>query len=264
MLIAQITDMHITASGDRGPGGAPVAANLARMVAHLNALPRRPDVVLGTGDLVEDGSPAANARLRALLEPLEAPVYLIPGNHDDRETLRAAFPDHSWLSGDELFVHYVIEDWPIRLIALDTLVPGQLHGLLCEDRLAWLDERLAAAPDRPTVLFMHHPPFATGMDYMDSMACRGADALGAIVRRNPQIERILCGHVHRPVDIRWNGTVVSIAPSTAIQLELVFGPTESAVWVDDPIACRLFWWRPGTGLVGHTSLVEPAGSPAIA
>src|SRR5262249_19750049 len=110
-------------------------------VAHIMKLDPRPDIVLATGDLVEAGKPEEYANLRRLLAPLSMPVFVIPGNHDARDTLRAGFADHAYLPRDG-FIQYTIEDLPLRLIALDTLVPGKGHGELCEERLAWAEARL--------------------------------------------------------------------------------------------------------------------------
>jgi 3',5'-cyclic AMP phosphodiesterase CpdA len=103
------------------------------------------------------------------------------------------------LPRDGAFIQYTVEDWPVRLVALDTLIPGESGGRLCAERLAWLDARLAEAPGRPTVVFMHHPPFVTGMRKMDEMGLDGTDGLAAVIRRHPQVERIVCGHLP-PVD----------------------------------------------------------------
>src|SRR5207245_3949899 len=102
------------------------------------------------------------ALLRSLLEPLSMPVFVIPGNHDAREPMRDAFIADGYLP-HEGFLHYAIEEHALRIIGLDTLVPGEAGGALCEDRLRWIDRALAAAPGRPTLVLMHHPPFATGI-----------------------------------------------------------------------------------------------------
>ena len=192
MLIAQISDTHIRPKGVLAMGRVDTAGHLARAVAHINALRPAPDVVLVTGDLVDAGMAEEYAHLRDLLAPLPMPVHLIPGNHDLRAPLRAAFPAHSYLQDGE-FLQYVVESGPLRLIALDTLTPGQPHGELCARRLDWLEARLAES-DRPAILFMHHPPFDCGMKEFDD--CRlnvGAERLAAIVQRHPNVERILCG-----------------------------------------------------------------------
>src|SRR5258706_16460452 len=148
MLIAQMTDLHIKPPGKLAYGGVDTAAMLRAAIAHLTALRPAPDALLLTGDLVDAGSAAEYALLRALLAPVRCPLYLIPGNHDDRAALRAAFADHRYLPPDG-FIQYVIDDQAVRLIGLDTLVPGEGGGTLCAARLAWLAAQLDAAPARP-------------------------------------------------------------------------------------------------------------------
>jgi len=199
MLIAQISDMHVSTPESGYEEIYRTAEHLARAVAHLNALEPRPDVVLATGDLVERGAAAEYERLREQLAPLRMPVYLVPGNHDDRVMLPRVLDRHRYLPRDGAFIQYTVEDWPVRLVALDTLIPGESGGRLCAERLAWLDARLAEAPGRPTVVFMHHPPFVTGLRKMDEMGLDGTDGLAAVIRRHPQVERIVCGHLHRSI-----------------------------------------------------------------
>src|SRR5688500_6288942 len=110
------------------------------------------------------------------------PVYLIPGNHDSREQMRASFPDHRYLAQSPQFIQYAIEDYPVRLLALDTVIPKKSGGELCEERLDWLEAKLREAPDRPTLVMMHHAPFATGLSYMDGIGLlRGGERLGRIM-----------------------------------------------------------------------------------
>lgn len=257
MLIAQISDTHIMRDGQLMSGRVDTAPHLERAVAHLLVLDPRPDVVLATGDLVDAGSAAEYARLRAILAPLPMPVYVIPGNHDAREPLRAAFADHLPAAG---FLHYVIEGHPLRLIALDTLVPQAPHGELCDARLDWLEARLGES-DRPTILFMHHPPFACGIVEFDRIALIGGAArLAEIVRRHPQIERVLCGHVHRPVQARWAGTLASIGPSTAHAATLDLRPGVDFSFTLEPPAVALHHWQ-GGALVTHLSYVGDFDGP---
>ncbi len=255
MLIAQISDMHVNRPGGKGVAGVDTAANLARVVAHIAGLSPRPDRVLATGDLVAGRGRGEYAVLRALLAPLPMPVYLIPGNHDDRAALRATFPDHDYLPRDGEFLHYTIEATggrPVRLIGLDTIEPGAVGGRLCEARLGWLAARLAERPERPTVIFMHHPPFDTGIPGMDKWPFPGRDALAEIVAANPQVERVLCGHIHRPVQVRWAGTLAGICPSTAVAAGLILDPEAPFAWSHEGPAYQLHLWRPGTGLISHT------------
>jgi Icc protein len=219
VLIAQITDTHIKPEGTLAYGRVDTSAFLARAVDHILHLDPRPDVVLGTGDLVDGGTPTEYARLRHLLSPLPMPVYLIPGNHDDRDALRQAFADYPKMPR-EGFIQYVVDDGPLRLIAVDTLLPGASGGRVDRERLTWLDARLGEAPSKPTMIFMHHPPFKTAIEYMDGIGLEGADAMAEVVRRHPQVERVVCGHLHRSIQSRWAGTVAMTAPATAHQVEL--------------------------------------------
>jgi Icc protein len=267
MLVAQITDLHILAAGklfraptraippsvERGWSTIDTAACLAHAVAELNALDPRPDVVVITGDLTDHGAPEEYANLRALLAPLAMPAYLILGNHDSREGLRDAFGADGYLPQDG-FLHYTVEDYPLRIVALDTNIPGQHPGELCAERLEWLDRTLAAAPDKPTIVTMHHPPFATGIEFMDHNALRDPEAFAAVVRRHPQVERILCGHLHRTIDKRFAGTIAGTAPSTAHQLVLDINPGTPPQFTFEPPGYQLHLWREGSGLVSHTAV----------
>lgn len=252
MLIAQISDMHVKHAGKLAYGRVDTLPMLAQAVAHLNRLDPAPDVVLLTGDLVDEGSDGEYARLRQALAPLKQKLYVIPGNHDERSALRRAFADHAYLPRDGAYLHYVVDEHAVRLIGLDTLIPGKVGGAMDAARCAWLDARLAEAPDRPTLIFMHHPPFTMGIDHLDRFQLEGADRLGAVVQRHPQVERIVCGHAHRSVALRWYGTTISVCPSTAHQFTLDLRPAAPAIWSFEPPGFQLHHWRPGTGLLTHT------------
>ena len=256
MLIAQITDLHISTPGSANDRLFRTPEHLARAVTHLNGLAPRPDVVLATGDLVERGEPEEYARLREILDRLAMPLYVIPGNHDARGPLARAFADRGYLPQDDGFLHYVVEDWPVRLIGLDTHVPGESGGRLCAERLAWLDARLGEGRGRPTVVFMHHPPFETGIRMMDEMGLEGKAALAAVLRRHPPVEAVLCGHVHRPMTRRFGGTVATTCPATAHQIALDLAAAPRLAVIMEPPACMLHLWLGADGgLVSHVSII---------
>jgi len=254
VLIAQISDTHIKPEGALAYGRVDTGAFLARAVDHILHLDPRPDVVLATGDLVDAGSDDEYARLRHLLSPLPMPVYLIPGNHDDREGLRRAFADRPWMPRDG-FIQYVVEAGPLRLIAIDTLLPGMPGGRVDAERLAWLDARLSEQPSQPTVIFMHHPPFMTAIEFMDSIGLEGADAMAEVVRRHPQVERVVCGHLHRSIQSRWAGTVAMTAPATAHQVGLDVREDVGLSVTMEPPGYALHLWRDDIGLVSHVASV---------
>ena len=260
MILAQISDLHLCADGALLAGFADTERLLAECVEHLNRMAPRPDVVVATGDLVNDGQPKQYALLRRLLDRLEMPVYPIPGNHDDRDAMGDAFRDMGVLPAGGFFLHYTIEDHAVRLIALDTLIPGADGGEMCAQRLRWLDDRLTEQPNRPTVVVMHHPPIPSGLAYMDKDEFRGGAEMAKIIRRHSQVEAILCGHLHRPVHVRWAGTMVSVAPSCVFQFVLDLADGAPHAIAGEPRACALYRWLPDTGLVGHLSNI---GTPGI-
>ena len=253
MIVIQLSDPHIVAPGELLYGRVDTAEFLARSVAEINRLDPLPDVAVMTGDLVDHGNPAEYSHLRRLLAPLAMPVFVIPGNHDAREPLRAAFAADGYLPADG-FLQYAIEDYPVRLVALDTLIPGEAGGLLCSARLAWVDHVLALAPARPVLLMMHHPPFLTGIERMDRAGLQNSEALAAVVARHPQVERILCGHLHRAIDRRFAGTVAGTAPSTAHQLRLNLTAEAPLRFMFEPPGYQLHVWREDSGLVTHTAV----------
>ncbi len=258
MLIAQITDMHVKPEGEMLSGTLDSFTGLADAVGRINALDPLPDLVVATGDLTADGERAEYAALRRLLERLEMRYLLIPGNHDIREYLGAAFADQPWRPTGE-YLHYAVDDYPLRLVALDTLVPGSHAGLLDESRLSWLDKTLGAAPDQPTVILMHHPPFATGIGPMDRMGLENSSGFAAVAERHKQIVRILCGHIHRPVQALVAGIPASVAPSTSFQVELVLHSEREIQWTREPPAFQLHAWTAEGGMVSHTVYVTDYG-----
>lgn len=260
-LIAQISDFHIKAAGRLSYRVVDTAAALRACVKALRGLRQRPDVVVATGDLVDFGRPEEYAALRELLAPLEMPLYLIPGNHDDRAALRAAFPEHAYLRRDDAFIQYAIEDHPLRIIGIDTIIPGAPGGELCARRLAWLDATLGAEPGRPTVVLMHHPPFTTFIGHMDRMGLREPGRLAAVISRHPQVERLLCGHLHRPIQARFAGTIASTAPSPSHQVVLDLDAQAPSAFVLEPPAFELHAWAPGTGLISHTAYIGAYDGP---
>lgn len=262
MLIAQITDPHIKPAGRLAYRRVDTATCLARAVEAVNSLAPAPDLVLLTGDLVDFGTKDEYGLLLELLEPLRAPLFPIPGNHDTRAGIAGAFPHVARRTGAGDFFQYAVEDWPVRLIGLDTMLPGSGGGELCAGRLAWLEARLGEQPDRPTIVFQHHPPFATGIGHMDRIGLAGAAAEAEVIRRHPQVERILCGHLHRPIQARWAGTIASTAPSTAHQVALDLRGDAPSAFTLEPPGFQLHLWDPGAGrLISHTAHVGSFDGP---
>ncbi len=221
-LVAQISDPHIGADWD-GPEDS--VEGLTQVLDAVFAMPDRPDVLLVTGDLVGHGTADEYDRVHALLHTAPAPVHVLPGNHDLRAGLRARF---GLLGEPAAPVQYSADLGPLRLVAVDTTIPGRAGGELDAPRLTWLDAELAKAPDQPTLLAMHHPPASTGIPPWDAIGLEasGCTALEEIVGRHPQVQRIVAGHIHQPLVSTLAGRAVLAIPSTYVQARLDFTSPE--------------------------------------
>ncbi|WP_428547983.1 phosphodiesterase [Profundibacter sp.] len=261
MLIAHISDTHIAGPGLKTNGIAPMAENLERCVTAINALTMRPDLVLLSGDVTNDLTRDEAQRAAEILTGLHSPLYLVPGNHDDRDVLWDVFGGGAIPARADGFVNYVIDGPDLRIIALDTVAQGQSGGAFCKTRAAWLRTTLAEGGDQPTIIFMHHPPLKCGVPETDHDGFDGADMLGAIVADYPNIQRILCGHIHLLTHARWNGTVVTTAPSMGMQLTLDLTQARpSRFCLTDP-GYLLHHWTPEKTLITHAVAVRDMDGP---
>ncbi|MDB5362243.1 MAG: metallophosphatase [Rhodospirillales bacterium] len=247
MILAQLSDPHICAPGQRLFARADTAGALADAVARLNGLATPPNLVVVTGDLTEHGTPEEYGQFQRVMAPLAAPYVVLPGNHDRRQAMRDAFPELPAVGP----FHYTVEDFPVRLICLDSLIEGSGRGQIGPEQLAWLDRTLKAAPERPTVVALHHPPFSTGIHHVDAVGLDDAEAFGTIVAAHGQVERVIAGHVHRAMQRRWFGTIASTAPSTTHAVDLDLRPGAGAAYIYETPGLQLLHWRPWAGLVGH-------------
>jgi len=262
MLIAQITDLHIRPLGKPAYRVSETNALTERALDVVARLQPRPDLLVVTGDLTDCGLAEEYALLKAMLAPLGIPVLLVPGNHDRRETLTAGLDLDPRQVLDGGFVQFVADLGPMRLIGLDTLLPGKSAGALCATRLAFLDKALTEADGKPVAIFMHHPPFDCGIAHMDAIRLLdGAEDFAAIVARHPNVERILCGHHHRPIVTRFAGTIAQIAPSVTHQVTLDLTETSNATFHMEPPAYMLHSFRVSAGFVTHTAYVERFPGP---
>ncbi|MGK0171573.1 MAG: Icc protein [Gammaproteobacteria bacterium] len=259
MLIAQITDLHALPGAEKLDGILDTNARIEAAVHHLRLLEPSPDIIVVTGDLTENGDADSYTGLRTQLAHLDVPIFVVPGNHDRRSELRTAFSDHAYIPKSG-FIQYSIEYLPVRIIGLDTLHEGSGGGRLCSKRLRWLRSTLARAPTRDTMIIMHHPPFETGISWMDQAEFIGRDEFTDIVSVNRQIKAILCGHLHRPITSHLGNAVVSVAPSTCYQVHLDLAPVSRPRIILEPPACYLHQWT-GDSLVTHTSYIQGPETP---
>lgn len=244
LLIAQISDLHIKRPGVLAYGEVDTAAALTRCVATLNAFRPRPELVVISGDLADTPVAEEYEHLNRLLAPLEIGFAAVPGNHDSRELMRAALPKGGYAqsSGALNSLHAI---GPLDLVLLDSSVPGKPHGELEAPTLAWLDATLALSSTRPALIFLHHPPFVTGIHHMDVQNLRNAGALANVLRRHPRARLVAAGHVHRAALTQFFGVPATICPApnhaVALDLEESFPPSFKV----EPPAFHLHTWFSG-------------------
>ena len=252
MLIAQITDLHLgAANGDPDESNE---SRFDRVLARLTTMQPRPDLLLLTGDLTENGASDAYAVLAERLAAFDVPALLALGNHDRRAAFRAHFPD---VPSENGFIQYVHDAGPLRVIVLDSLEEGRHGGSFCAERAAWLTARLDDAPDRPTIIVLHHPPIESGIGWMTIAPHEPWVArLDAVLAHYDNVVALLSGHLHRPLVSSWGGTLVAACPSTAPPLALELAPIDPErpdgrpLVTADPPAYALHLWT-GTRLLTH-------------
>jgi Icc protein len=259
LLIAQISDLHVKQPGELAYRHVDTAAALTRCIETLNRFISRPDLVVISGDLVDTPLAAEYDHLKALLAPLDLPFVAVPGNHDSRELMRAALPalGYATTSGALNSVRKVGD---IDIVLLDSSVPGAAHGELDIDTLAWLNTILIASETRPALLFLHHPPFVTGITHMDVQNLRNAADLAALIRKHPRVRLVAAGHVHRATLTTFAGAAATIcpAPNHAVALDLDAHLPPS--FYIEPPAFHLHAWFPGESFGSVVTHTVPIGS----
>ncbi len=260
MLIAQLSDTHIRPAGHLYQGVVDSNQMFTEALDHLDGLDRRPDLILLTGDLVDSGKPEEYAQARRLLSRTDIPYLVIPGNHDHRDNFRAAFADRHYLPARGP-LHYCVDDYPVRIIGLDSCVLDEHHGHIDDAGLRWLAHVLGQDTRKPTIVMMHHPPFVTGIPYLDKYGCVGSGDLAAVVARFSNVEIVLCGHVHRQMLRRWAGTVACACPSTTTEIALQLDPLARPQSYVGPRSCMLHLFHAEHGVVSHASQIGKFRGP---
>lgn len=218
----------------------------------------QPDLVVISGDIANSALPEEYEHATKLLATLRAPFAAIPGNHDRRIPMRKVFPDASYGAID-CPLNATRAVCELDILLLNSTIADVPHGELDEATFAWLDRTLAASATRPALLFLHHPPFDTGIVYTDTMRLRNADALAAILRRHPRALLVAAGHVHRAAQTVFAGISATICPAGEQAVTLAFEPRWPEVFRIEPPALHLHAWIPGEGFGSVVTHVVPIG-----
>lgn len=234
MQIAHISDLHIVA--DAGPVGLlrPDAVARARaLIRDLSAFRPKLDMVVITGDTVNDARPDEYAELSAVLDELPIPYIVLPGNHDDRHLLRQIAGKQNYRAADHMY--HECNLGLVRIFALDTLSEGEIGGRLLTPQLDWLAQEIEKPFEGHTFVAMHHPPCAPRMGRLDkAILLEGEERLRMILDAQPQTVTILCGHMHRPFCAFFGRSLVSAASSTAFQFELQLDAPQEPPSIAEP------------------------------
>lgn len=221
MRILQLSDFHLRGDGGLSFRVADTASCLQDLVDHLGKMRPVPDVLVLTGDLADNGDPESYSMIKKALDPICARIYAVPGNHDRRDHMKRILGE--WCKSEcDGYLCQTVEDLPVRLVLADTMAPGSHSGHFPRAQAKWLDDVLQERPDTPTIVFMHHPPFKSGMGAMDE-PFENVEALEAILQRAPWAT-LACGHMHRPIFTRYAGLNAMTSPAIAMQLELDLSP----------------------------------------
>jgi 3',5'-cyclic AMP phosphodiesterase CpdA len=258
VLIAQISDLHITPPGQLAYGRIDTTAALMRSIDTLNRMSPAPDLVVISGDIANSALPEEYERARTLLGALRIPFATIPGNHDRRIPMRSAFPDAAYGTQDGA-LNAMREVHGLDVLLIDSTVPGEAYGELDTATLTWLERTLAVSRTRPALLFLHHPPFRTGIVYSDAIGLRNSDALATLLRKYPRARLVAAGHMHRGAQTVFAGISATICPAGEQAVTLDFEPRWPEVFRIEPPALHLHAWLPGEEFGSVVTHVVPVG-----
>ncbi|MBT3234321.1 MAG: phosphodiesterase [Bdellovibrionales bacterium] len=260
MLVAHISDSHVAEYGKKAYGLAPTSEYFEKCIKHMNSFEPKIDLVLITGDICGNPTPGESRRAADILSTLKIPYYTVPGNHDTRDDLLKYLPKSCPTELDG-FIQYTVEDYDLRVIALDSVTEGMPGGTLCKKRLDWLDAKLAEQPQRPTMLMLHHPPIKYGVHETDTDGFIGSEEFGDVVEKYSNITRVLCGHVHMSCHAGWRNTVISTTAAIGMQLVLDLTLKKDSAFSIQPPSYQLHYHNADGEIISNVIPVRGLDTP---
>lgn len=261
--ILQISDTHIARPGQLVSGQLDTAASFEKLVRRISDTTSQLgeiDAILVSGDLSDDGSAESYALFRSIIAPLDAPLFVIPGNHDLRDPLRNAFSDTGYMpSSGKLNWHQRIGD--IDIIGLDTLVEGAGGGEIDASTLGFLDDALSTSQSSPVLLALHHPPFKSRIAFMDRIGLKGIDQLANVLRGFDSEIRVVCGHIHTTMVSSVGGKTALSSPSPCSSFAFDVLKDAPVGFLDQEDGFILHCWQDGFQSVRVPIAVGPGPFP---
>ena len=263
MHLGQLTDTHVVGPSSDDEHYADNNERLRVAVRSLNAEVPQVDAVVVTGDLTNSSEPPAYEILAHALGDVAAPCLVLPGNHDSRELTRSTFPDMGWVDAEHLSWVHCVGAGPesARVIGLDSTRPGYHGAQFDEERAAWLDSILADPHDGATILALHHPPFRTGIGWMDRAGFDGLERFADVVTGRG-ITKIICGHLHRPISGIVGGVPAQIGLSPVQHVALDLRDDADPSLVLDPVGYQIHRLADGH-VVSHTRYIDTDAEPFV-
>ncbi|MDD1793339.1 phosphodiesterase [Enterovibrio makurazakiensis] len=245
--IIQITDIHLTVPPHKVSGQLNTHALFEKAIDKIEQdLPLFGDIdaIIATGDITDHGDVESYELFKTQISRLNIPYLVIPGNHDSREAMLTSFPELS-ASSTNGEINWVRSFSAFDVIGLDTVIPHQGAGALSPSTLQFLAQALAENPDKPALIAMHHPPFESGICFMDNIGLNGADEMETLLKLTTREVRVICGHLHNSIVCSMGNATVLSSPAVASSFMTDHRPNAPVGFTQKPGGYMLHEWNNG-------------------
>ncbi|USH05429.1 phosphodiesterase [Grimontia kaedaensis] len=244
--IIQLTDTHVVCPPNKVSGVLDTLTLFEEAITKIEQDLEKlghVDAIIVTGDITDHGDVESYEAFKSVIRRLGIPYFVIPGNHDLRSSMHHCFENLTPAISEE--INWVKHFPDLDIIGLDTVIPGQGGGRLSPTALAFLEHALTRHPDKPALIAMHHPPFASGIQFMDAIGLEGADEMAEILEKSPREVRIICGHLHNSIVSTIGGATVLSSPATASSFLTDHRSDAPVGFTQDPGGYMLHEWNKG-------------------